>query len=312
MSQREFTRRVVLRGALRAALAAGALTLDRALPLAAAAPRQLGVQVSLDFTPIRQGRVGLARVQAGDDVTAVRAMFQNRMIQFYPDAGGFIGLLAVNFEDDIGTYTMQVWAEHADGTLEVLDFPVEVTYGEFGSTPVNLPASLQPLLAPEIEEAEMEQLFNIMNRFTPERYWEPNGFIIPNPGPQIGYFGTWRLYNDTYWRRHTGLDISMPVGTAVNVIANGRVMMAEDLLIRGGYVLIDHGWGVYSGYAHLSQKMVVPGQWVRQSDVIALSGMNGRSAGAHLHWEMVVSGAWTQPEDFMRLSIFEREDRDAG
>ena len=53
--------------------------------------------------------------------------------------------------------------------------------------------------------------------------------------------------------------------------------------------------------AHLSEKLVVPGQWVRQGDVIALSGRNGRSSGAHLHYEMASGGAWVDPEEFMAL-----------
>ena len=80
-------------------------------------------------------------------------------------------------------------------------------------------------------------------------------------------------------------------------------MLAEDMEIRGGYVLIDHGWGIYSGYAHLSQKFVVPGQWVRQGDVIGLSGNNGRAAGAHLHWEIAVGGVFVEPDDFVAMGL---------
>jgi len=93
----------------------------------------------------------------------------------------------------------------------------------------------------------------------------------------------------------------------VTAIASGRVMLAELMDIRGNYVAIDHGWGVYSGYAHLSEMLVVPGQWVRKGDVIGLSGVNGRSAGAHLHWEMVVGGTWIDPEQFVGLGLGSEE-----
>jgi murein DD-endopeptidase MepM/ murein hydrolase activator NlpD len=67
--------------------------------------------------------------------------------------------------------------------------------------------------------------------------------------------------------------------------------------------MIDHGWGVYSGYAHLSEFMVVPGQWVHKGDVIGLSGMTGRTSGAHIHMEMAVGGVWTDPESFLALGL---------
>jgi murein DD-endopeptidase MepM/ murein hydrolase activator NlpD len=153
---------------------------------------------------------------------------------------------------------MQVWVQYADGTAERVDKDIEVQTGEFGSSPVIISASLVPLLEPELEAAEMAKLFNIIDRFTPERYWENAGFVPASSADEIGWFGTWRLYNDTYWKRHTGIDVRMPIGTPVISIADGRVMLADELPIRGGYVLIDHGWGIYSGYAHLSERLVVP------------------------------------------------------
>lgn len=273
--------------------------------LVSAAPDQAGpVTVTYDFQWIRQGRVGIVRVN-GPNITEVRAVFQGRVYYFYPQDGSFFGLISADMESEITTYTMQVWVQYGDGSTERVDKDIVVETGEFGSSTVIISASLMPLLEPDVEDVEMAQLFNIMRRFTPERYWDESGFIPASPGEEIGWFGTWRLYNDTYWKRHTGIDVRVPMGTPVITIANGRVMLAEDLLIRGGYVLIDHGWGVYSGYAHLSEKLVVPGQWVRQGDVIGMSGNNGRSSGAHLHWEVAVGGVFVDPADFVAMDLGE-------
>lgn len=281
-------------------LMAAVLLLDIFLPaLGSAAGR---ISIALEFEWIRAGRVGIVRA-TGDDLSEVRAVFQGRVFLFYPENDGFTGLISADMDSEAGMYTMQVWVHYTDGTSERIDQEVEVNHGEFGSVDVSLPVSMQDLLAQEVEENEMARLFNIMDRFTPQRYWADGGFVSPSGAPEIGDFGTWRLYNGTYWRRHTGLDQSMAIGTPVPAVANGRVMLAETLSIRGGYVLIDHGWGIYSGYAHLSQRLVVPGQWVHQGDVIGLSGLNGRSTGAHLHWEMVVGGVWVHPNDFMLLGL---------
>lgn len=259
-----------------------------------------------DFQFIRQGRVGVVRV-SGAEIAEVRAVFQERVHHFYRSGGEFVGLLAADLESEIASYPVQFFVKYADGSAERIDQEIKVESGEYGRSDVTLSPRLMPLLEPDVELAEMEHLFNIMDRFTPERYWADLWFVPPSPDAPIGWFGTWRLYNETYWRRHTGVDVRMAVGTPITAMADGRVMLTEEMDIRGNYVLLDHGWGVYSGYAHLSEFLVVPGQWVRQGDVIALSGLNGRSAGAHLHWEMVVAGTWIDPEEFVSLPLVDTE-----
>jgi murein DD-endopeptidase MepM/ murein hydrolase activator NlpD len=257
--------------------------------------------ITLDFQYIRQGEVGVVRV-SGADITDVRAVFQERVVYFYPENNVYVGLVSADMDSKVELTTMQVWVQYADGTSEQIDQPIQINYGEFGRWEVTIPASLAVLLEPEVNEAEMAKLFNIFERFTPERYWA-GGFDLPNTAEQIAWFGTWRLYNGTYWYRHTGIDVRVGVGTSVNASASGRVILAQEIPIRGNYVLIDHGWGVYTGYAHNSQLFVVPGEWVEKGQVIALSGMTGRSGGAHIHWEMAVGGVWVDPLDFLALGL---------
>jgi murein DD-endopeptidase MepM/ murein hydrolase activator NlpD len=276
------------------------------LPLGAATAQQATtsrVIVRTDFQFIRQGRVGVVRV-TGQDVAEVRAVFQDRVHHFYLDGNEYVGLIAADMESEIAVYPLQLWVKYTDGTGERIDQDIKVESGEFGvSRDLTISARLVPLLDEKIEDAEMVRIFNIANRFTPERYWENSWFIEPSSDEPIGWFGTWRLFNGTYWKRHTGVDVRMAIGTPVIAMADGRVILTDVMDIRGNYLLIDHGWGVYSGYAHLSEFLVVPGQWVRQGDVIALSGLNGRSAGAHLHWEMMVAGTWVDPETFVEMNL---------
>jgi murein DD-endopeptidase MepM/ murein hydrolase activator NlpD len=280
----------------------GVLVISGAAAMVFAAPNTAGdVKVSFEFQWIRQGDVGVVRV-SGEDIADVRAVFQKRVFHFYLDGDDFVGLISADMTSDIAPYNLQVQVKYTDGTAELIDQPIEINEGGFGSSEIVLSPSLEKLLEKDVEDAELSRLFNIMRRFTPERYWV-GGFQKPSDAPLLDWFGTWRLYNSTYWRQHTGIDVKMAVGTQVRAIASGRVMLSETMDIRGGYVLLDHGWGVYSGYAHLSQRLVVPGQWVHQGDVIGLSGLNGRSQGAHLHWEMAVGGVWTDPDHFLSLGL---------
>ena len=71
--------------------------------------------------------------------------------------------------------------------------------------------------------------------------------------------------------------------------------------IRGNYVLIDHGLGIYSGYAHFSELYVEVGQRVEAGQIIGLSGNSGRSNGPHLHWEIAIRGQWVDGKAFLDL-----------
>ena len=84
-------------------------------------------------------------------------------------------------------------------------------------------------------------------------------------------------------------------------MAGGRVVYAGNMDIRGGYVLLDHGHGVYSGYAHLSVIHVIEGQFVRQGQLVGLAGSTGRSSDPHLHVEMRLNEQWIDPVDFVNM-----------
>lgn len=98
---------------------------------------------------------------------------------------------------------------------------------------------------------------------------------------------------------HTGIDIAAPPGTSVHVTADGVVVSAGWGGNYGKIVIIDHGNGLETYYAHLSQFLVVPGQEVRRDQVIALSGCTGRSTGPHVHYEVRLHGTPINPAKFL-------------
>ncbi|MDX2009155.1 MAG: M23 family metallopeptidase [Myxococcaceae bacterium] len=85
---------------------------------------------------------------------------------------------------------------------------------------------------------------------------------------------------------HTGVDLSVPEGTAVKVVADGVVKRASEDAVNGKVVIIDHGRGVTTAYCHNSRLLVTTGQAVRAGDVISESGSTGRSTGPHLHYQL--------------------------
>ena len=112
------------------------------------------------------------------------------------------------------------------------------------------------------------------------------GFVWPATGRISGVYGSQRILNGEARAPHLGLDIAVPVGTPLRAAAAGRVLLAMDLYFTGGTVVIDHGFGVQTLYAHMSRLEVVEGERVAAGQGIGLSGATGRVTGPHLHFAM--------------------------
>lgn len=288
---------------IRRLLLIGALLL---IPTLVASAQQPSIPLTVNLEPgdeIRQGQTALLRV-FGADLTRVRATFIGKTIDLHRSSvGDWIGLLAVDMEDDIGDYVLDiyVWVEGNDGPMHTSQ-TISVIWGTFDYQDIPVPYSLEPLLDPELNAQDFDTLKRIYQRNSPERLFTT--FVQPIPGPIISAFGGIRNYNNGQLRgRHTGVDYRAVTGTPVGAVSEGRVIFAGHLPIHGNHVVIDHGWGVLSGYSHFSEISVVPGQLVRQGEVIGLSGATGRVQGPHLHFEMAVNGIWIDAGQFLELSI---------
>jgi len=110
--------------------------------------------------------------------------------------------------------------------------------------------------------------------------------IWPARGPISGVYGSQRILNGEPRAPHMGVDIAAPAGSPIVAAAGGVVRFAAELFLTGNTILIDHGYGLETSYAHLSRIDVKPGQRLRQGEQIGLVGATGRVTGPHLHWGM--------------------------
>ncbi|MDR0621662.1 MAG: M23 family metallopeptidase [Deltaproteobacteria bacterium] len=102
---------------------------------------------------------------------------------------------------------------------------------------------------------------------------------------------------------HQGLDLAGPVGTAVYAPAGGVVLTAD--WSGNGYglmITVDHGFGLVTRYAHLSEVLVEAGQTIKRGDHIAKVGNTGRSTGPHLHFETILGGVPVDPMVFIKTN----------
>jgi murein DD-endopeptidase MepM/ murein hydrolase activator NlpD len=94
---------------------------------------------------------------------------------------------------------------------------------------------------------------------------------------------------------HLGFDLASYAGTPIVAAGRGRVLFADMLGIYGNTVIVDHGMGLQSLYAHLSSISVRPGDEVEKAREIGRSGMTGLAGGDHLHFTMLVAGRMVNP-----------------
>ena len=124
-------------------------------------------------------------------------------------------------------------------------------------------------------------------------------FMWPCTGPITSYYG-WRthpIFGTTKY--HSGMDIAVDTGTPIHAADSGTVVYSGWLGGYGNCVMIDHGGGLVSLYAHNSSLAVGEGQYVQKGTVVAYAGSTGYSTGPHCHFEVRLHGEVTEPLDYL-------------
>jgi len=101
---------------------------------------------------------------------------------------------------------------------------------------------------------------------------------------------------------HFGVDIARYTGVPFYAFADGYVIEAEECPGFGLYILLDHGYGIYTRYAHANVLYVEPGQRVERGAVIGRVGMTGGATGPHLHFELLVDGQFRNPKFYLNFA----------
>lgn len=114
----------------------------------------------------------------------------------------------------------------------------------------------------------------------------PRPFVWPATGPISGVWGSQRILNGEPRQPHYGVDVAAPRGTPVGAAAPGIVRLAETLFLTGNTVIVAHGHGLTTTYAHLDRLFVRVGDEVASGTPLGELGATGRVTGPHLHWSL--------------------------
>lgn len=252
--------------------------------------------------PLVQGGTEVVRIQTQDEVS-LSGILVDQPLHFFGDNGSQVALQGVHALLEPGVYPLLVEAALPDGTEQSFQQMILVIEGGYLSEdiPLNDPSTLDTA----VTESELQNILAITAPSTPTRYW--NGvFSSPAVDPNCftSRYGTRRTYkvinsNIEVPGFHTGLDFCGGEGLQIFAPAPGRVVFAAPLTVRGNATIIDHGWGIYSGFWHQSQILVNVGDMVEQGQVIGIVGGTGRVTGAHLHWEVWANGVQVNPLNWL-------------
>ncbi len=254
--------------------------------------------LNISPTPLLQGKTTELRA-TGFGSAAISGTLENYTLNFFPASdGSLVALQGIERMHDPGLMPLVITLTNPDGSSYTTQTTLRLRQTDYG---VDVPLEVKDeYIDPAVTVPETEHLHELTTPAPAERQW--SSFVAPDPYPDLltSTFGRLRSFNGSaYIYYHGGLDfVGSPMDPAY-AAANGTVVFAGELAVRGNAVIISHGWGVYTGYAHLSEIDVAVGDYVEAGRKIGMVGATGRVSGPHLHFEVYVGGVPVDPSDWL-------------
>jgi hypothetical protein len=265
---------------------------DGAAPLPPPAP-----EVWLSRTQVSQGEFTVVHLLGFASPDAVQVTGLADQGPWIPYQGGWAKFLAVKNNAKPGAVPVTVtWpGGQWQATVQVEKYPF--TEDRLTVSQEQADSWYDPQVA-----KDSELLNTTRRRSSGTPLWQGR-WIWPVTGRITTYFGEIRYVNGTPTGQHTGTDIAAPTGTPVKATNGGRVVIVRKMVLTGNTVVVDHGAGIFSLYAHLDTTAVQEGQRVKRGEVVGTVGSTGFSTGPHLHWTMSVGNTFVNPQLFADQSL---------
>ncbi len=203
------------------------------------------------------------------------------------------GLIGIDLEKVPGKYEWKVSWPEPEGQPQTCSISITVHAGKFPTEHLKVE---QQFVQPDPEQEkradeDQKKMQAIYSTVTPERLWDGKFRLPLKDVTTGGNFGRRRILNGQARSPHAGVDFPAATGTPVLASQSGKVVLAENLYYSGNTVVIDHGYGIFTLYAHLSEIDAGPGDLVKVGAEIGKVGATGRVTGPHLHWGLTIDHA---------------------
>lgn len=262
--------------------------------------------MSVEARAFKPGEIALVTVTGHDAKVPPRASLRGRELDFFTGAstGTWHAFLGFDLEFATGPATLEAELRAPGGRLSPASESFIVVDAGFPAVELKVE---QKFVTPdkndsERAEAEAAKLHKLFAKTEPKRLFEGR-FDSPIPGAATGRLGERRVFNGQPRAPHSGMDLKAKLGQAVRAPAAGKVLLADSLFFAGNTIILDHGAGLTTQYAHLSKFLVKPGDAVKKGQVIGRVGATGRVTGPHLHWALKLKSARVDPYSLVFLDL---------
>ncbi len=262
--------------------------------------------LTVEARAFKPGELILVAVTGNDPKMPPAASLGGRALDFFPgpSTGTWLAFLGLDLDFSTGPATLNAVMRAPGGkavrkaeVLNIADagFPiVELAVDPKFVTPDKNDA--------ERAEAESAKLHRLFSKTEPKRLFD-GAFTSPIPGASTARFGERRVFNGQPRAPHSGMDLKAKLGQPVRAPAAGIVLLADSLFFAGNTIIIDHGLGLTTQYAHLSKFLVKPGDAVKKGQIIGKVGATGRVTGPHLHWALKFKSSRIDPYSLVFLDL---------
>jgi len=257
-----------------------------------------------------QGKV--VKVVISPNIPGVRilsARFLGKTIPLVNERDSAWALIGASLNERPGTHLFTIrWEKDQEKGVFVV--PVTVKKKDYPKEYLKVPRRMVEFPPDVLKRvlADQAAIKRILSRTSSRKYFE-GPFKKPVPGKIKSVFGVRRYFNGRPRSPHSGVDLAAREGTPVLATNSGRVVLVRRCYLAGNTIVIDHGLGLYSIYAHLEKVLVRPGDRVKEGQTIALSGQSGRATGPHLHWGISIYGTRVDPISILKIFSYKETQR---
>lgn len=224
--------------------------------------------------------------------SAPLVQYKGKRVAVIKDKNQFTAIIGIPLDTPVQTqYIKQLSPNYQSKSFELKNKSYKVQRLVIKNT-----RKVTPLKVDEIRiKTEQEDFDKTLTHWINDSSSFKQNFIAPVRGYITSTYGLKRIYNGIPKSPHTALDIAASTGTPIKATAGGKVINIHNRFYTGNTVIIDHGQGLMSLYAHLNQFKVKNGQYVKQGETIGTVGMTGRVTGPHLHWALYLNQTSVDP-----------------
>jgi len=243
-----------------------------------------------------------AQPQAGADM---RIRYEKRSFPVYRHPtrgdGAYFALIGIPYQTKPGPQKLTLTYSGANGDKS-RQIPFQVVAGQYKTDILKVDGRRVNPDKNDLQRAnrEAQEVNHVYVSGSEKRLWDGE-FQLPVDNEISSRFGNRRVFNGQLKSYHNGLDFRSPKGTPVYATNSGVVRLAKSLFYSGNAVIIDHGTGIFTIYAHLSKIEVAAGQSIEKGQLIGLTGATGRVSGPHLHWGVKIYGTAVNPMGFVEV-----------